>query len=122
MQRPEFVDDPEKGILDTLTPLPVLPVSSKAVIQDAAVGLEAQSGKKESQVELALATYAKKDHASANKPKRKLKKWHRFQLWFNTYRCVDYFIVLETSLTFLQQILHLRSDVERRWCLLRRPC
>ena len=43
MSQPSFIDDPEKGVLDTLTPLPVLPVSSKAVIQDAAVGLEASS-------------------------------------------------------------------------------
>ncbi|RPD53448.1 hypothetical protein L226DRAFT_516932 [Lentinus tigrinus ALCF2SS1-7] len=93
MSKPEFVDDPEKGTLDTLTPLPVLPVSSKAVIQDAAVGLAAQSGKKESQVELALATYAKKDHASASKPKRRVSKWVRFQLWFNTYRKFFIFVV-----------------------------
>lgn len=89
MSKLEFVDDPEKGVLDTLTPLPILPVSSKAVIQDAAVGLAAQSGKKESQVEIALATYAKKDPNSVNKPKRKLSRWLRFQLWFNTYRYVE---------------------------------
>lgn len=82
--QPEFVDDPEKAVLDTLTPLPVLPVSSKAVIQDAAVGLAAQSGK-EARPDLALAK-AKKNPASSNKPKRRASRWIRFQLWFNTYR------------------------------------
>ncbi len=84
MPQPEFVDDPEKALLDTLTPLPPLPVSSKAVIQDAAVGLAAQSGK-EASPDLALAM-AKKDPASSNKPKRQASIWIRFQLWFNTYR------------------------------------
>ena len=85
MSQPSFIDDPEKGVLDTLTPLPVLPVSSKAVIQDAAVGLEAQSGKKESDKDLVMAQ-ARKDPSSSNKPKRTASSWVRFQLWFNTYR------------------------------------
>lgn len=84
MPLPKFVDDPEKAALDTLTPLPVLPVSSKAVIQDAAVGLAAQSGKEEIP-ELALAK-AKKSAAASNKPKRRISRWVRLQLWFNTYR------------------------------------
>ncbi|KAI1784356.1 hypothetical protein LXA43DRAFT_225909 [Ganoderma leucocontextum] len=84
MPHPEFFDDPEKALLDTLTPLPVLPVSSKAVIQDAAVGLAAQSGT-DARPDLALAM-AKKDPASSNKPKRRVSRWIRLQLWFNTYR------------------------------------
>ncbi|CDO77044.1 hypothetical protein BN946_scf184403.g19 [Trametes cinnabarina] len=79
----EIVDDAEKGILDTLTPLPVLPVSSKAVIQDAAVGLAVQSGVSEKKMELAVAA-SKRDPSSRNKPKWKLSRWARFQLWFTT--------------------------------------
>lgn len=87
LAQPELVDDPEKGlVLDTLTPLPVLPVSSKAVIQNAAVGLEAQSGKDEQRADLALAQ-AKKDRPTG-KPKHRASRWIRFQLWFNTYRYV----------------------------------
>ena len=84
---PTSLGDPEKDIHDTLTPLPVLPVSSKAVIQDAAVGLAAQSGKNEKRADLALAQ-AKKDRPPTDKPKRRVSRWIRFQLWLNTYRCV----------------------------------
>ncbi|EJF57564.1 hypothetical protein BD309DRAFT_969522 [Dichomitus squalens] len=91
MPQPEFIDDPEKAVLDTLTPLPVLPVSSKAVIQDAAVGLAAQSGKDE-RPEFALAK-AKKDAAASNKPRRRVSGWVRFSLWFTTYRKFFIFVV-----------------------------
>ena len=86
--RPRLLDDPEKDALDTLTPLPVLPVSTKAVIQDAAVGRAAQSGKDEQRADLALAQ-AKKEYSPADqKPKRRASRWIRFQLWFNTYKYV----------------------------------
>ena len=83
--KPHSLNDPEQGVHDTLTPLPILPVSSKAVIQDAAVGLAAQSETNEKRADLALAE-AKKDRSPVDKPKRRVSKWIRFQLWFNTYR------------------------------------
>ncbi|KAI0827884.1 hypothetical protein BC628DRAFT_1417997 [Trametes gibbosa] len=104
MPRIELVEDPEKGTLDTLTPLPVLPVSSKAVIQDAADGLAVQSGVNEKRVELALAK-AKRDPSSSNKPRRKLSRWIRMQLWYTTYRKFFSFIIALNGVGLLLAIL-----------------
>ncbi len=91
MSQPSFIDDAERGVLDTLTPLPVLPVSSKAVIQDVAVGLAAQSGKKESEQDIILSNARKeRDASSSNKPKRNASRRIKCQLWFNTYRRVGF--------------------------------
>ncbi|KAI0665659.1 hypothetical protein C8Q78DRAFT_545049 [Trametes maxima] len=107
MARLEVTEDPEKGdLLDTLTPLPVLPVSSKAVIQDAAVGLAAQSGVNEKRVEMALAE-AKKDSLLYGQPKRRLSRWSRFQLWFTTYRKFFTFIVTLNGVGLLLAILNI---------------
>ncbi|KAI0629044.1 hypothetical protein C8Q77DRAFT_1237765 [Trametes polyzona] len=97
------VEDPEKDSLDTLTPLPVLPVSSKAVIQDAD-GLATQSGVNEKRVELALAG-PKKDPSSSNKPKRRVSRWIQFQLWFTTYRKFFFFIVTLNGIGLLLAVL-----------------
>ncbi|KAI0767012.1 hypothetical protein C8Q74DRAFT_924051 [Fomes fomentarius] len=94
MSQPSFIDDAERGVLDTLTPPPVLPVSSKAVIQDVAVGLAAQSGKKESEQDIILSNARKeRDASSSNKPKRNVSRRIKCQLWFNTYRKFFIFVV-----------------------------
>ncbi|KAI0776316.1 hypothetical protein BD413DRAFT_265362 [Trametes elegans] len=100
------LEDPEKDALDTLTPLPVLPVSSKAVIQDSAAGFAVQSGANEKRMELAFAE-AKKGASSSHKRKRKLSRWATFQLWFTTYRKFFTFVVTVNGVGLLLAILNI---------------
>lgn len=73
MSSPTFVDDPEKGTSERLE---LLPPPSRAV-EDKPPVVPLQGGIPTSKALV------------AGKPKpRKVSRWIRFQLWFNTYRCV----------------------------------
>lgn len=89
---PSTIEDPEKGIEVQDIPLPSFPVSATTTVRSSYVDLAKKpvdEEKKATEFSSAIVP-AKKDGGAApakkSKPKSKVSRWVRFQLWFNTYR------------------------------------
>jgi hypothetical protein len=93
--------DAEKGLLDSLpVQLSYLPTDRK----DAR----------------ALTTKTKKAPAPAvktKKPKKRVSNWILWKIWFNTYRWVVFFIVVDNAQpsSIMQEVLHIRVQYEHDW-------
>ena len=81
-----IVDDPEKGTLEVV--LPAIPVQSQPS-QDATINNLSRPGaddEKKGADLTVVPVLAQKSSPPSKKPKRRVSRWIRFQLWFNTYR------------------------------------
>ena len=88
---PKTIDDPEKGIEIQDIALPSFPESATTTVRSSYVDLAKKPVDEEKKtIEVSTAVVpAKKDSsapAKKAKPKSKVSRWIRFQLWFNTYR------------------------------------
>lgn len=88
---PTPIEDPEKAIAVQEIALPSFPVSATTTVRSSYVDLAKKpvdGEKKTAEVSSAVVPAKKDGSAPAKKPKPKSKvsRWIRYQLWFNTYR------------------------------------
>ncbi|EMD33120.1 hypothetical protein CERSUDRAFT_87441 [Gelatoporia subvermispora B] len=115
MSVPVTIDDPEQGTMEAIVSLPPAPASAVTTEKHPVLDLSQKQSDDEKKADL-LTTVAlvsaKKDVAPApkapvaKKPLRKLSRWLRFQLWFNTYRKFFTFVVTLNGIGLLLAALN----------------
>lgn len=92
MPSPIIVDDPEKGTMEQVeqtTTIPMQPTPRTNVSRDARIvdlTHSAATDPEKKPTELPLVPLVEANKPAAPKKLRKVSRWIRFQLWFNTYR------------------------------------
>lgn len=88
MPSPIIVDDPEKGTMEQVE-LPMQPTPRTNVSRDARIVDMTHNAAKDPEkkvAELPVVPLVETNKPAAPKKPRKVSRWIRFQLWFNTYR------------------------------------
>ncbi|OCH89871.1 hypothetical protein OBBRIDRAFT_793857 [Obba rivulosa] len=102
MSAPVIINDPEMGTMEAIVSLPPAPAPAVTTEKHPVLDLTENQSSDEKKLDLLTTTAlvaVKKELAPApkapavKKPARKVSRWIRFQLWFNTYRKFFTFVV-----------------------------